>query len=445
MEGRSSSLHCGGIQMKWSHLTGSTRIASWHLPAGASGIWKTLPDRRLAISGIVCASGIVNLLMLVAPLFMLQVYDRVLTSRSLQTLAGLLLFAVVLYVIQAVMDAIRNRLLLRFSEEFDCSIRRRIFDVMQIDAIRNSTTGGLQLSRDIDTVRGFIAGSGPIALCDLPWGPLYIAVCFLFHPLIGLAVLAGALALCAIAALTHLLTRKQNAALLDMANARRQAVEMAFRNAEALQALGMQKRLYDVWNRRTIDYLRAQRELGDRISALGSSSRFTRMLLQSGVLATGAYLVIDQQATAGVMLAATILSIRALSPIELAITNWRGFVSARESFSRLCDALQGLPAREARTQLPLPSRTLQLTSASVVIPHQPNTLVLHNINFSLNAGDALAVIGASGSGKSTLSRLLTGIWPAARGTSGSMARNWTNGSPTISAASSAICPRMSRS
>jgi len=384
------------------------------LSALPAGLQAAIAAVRNALFATATASGLVNLLMLVGPIFMLQVYDRVLPSRSISTLIGLLLIAVVLLVVQAVVDMLRSRLLARMAELFDETIRDDVFDSVHHAAISQPNSDGLQIMRDLDTLRGFVAGSGLIAICDLPWTPLYIVICTLFHPLMGLAVTGGAIALGLITAGAEIFTRAPTQSLVGLASSRRQMAETAFHHAEVVHALGMKRRMADLWSQRTQTYLDAQRETSDLTGAFGSASRFLRMILQSGVLALGAYLVINQQATAGVMLAATILSIRALAPIELAIANWRGFIAARASFRRLCESLAATPTRQPFTPLPSPKRDLRVTSLSLTAP-RCETIVLHDVSFALRAGSAVAIVGPSGSGKSTLARALVGVGSPVRG------------------------------
>lgn len=379
-----------------------------------SEMWLALKQGRAALTGVLAASFIVNILMLAGPIFMLQVYDRVLPSRSVSTLIGLLLVVVVLFLLQSVVDAIRSRLLTRIAQAFDEGLRERTFQAVQREALIRPGNDGLQLIRDLDTVRGFMAGAGIVAVCDLPWTPVYILVCTIFHPLMGLAVFLGAAALCVITFATELSTRAPTKELINLAASRRSTAEIVFRHAEAVHALGMLHRLTGRWSDKSSAYLDMQAKVADLSSGFGSGSRLLRMALQSGVLALGAYLVINQQATAGVMLAATILSIRALSPIELAIANWRGFIASRESARRLCEAFAGQCPPVQRTTLPAPRQELRVTSLSVTAP-QSGVVLLHEISFLLKAGQAVAVVGASGSGKSTLARVLVGAWPAARG------------------------------
>ncbi len=373
-----------------------------------------LGDIRFALIAVAGASFIVNLLMLVGPLFMLQVYDRVLPSRSLSTLIGLLLIAALLLLVQAAVDAMRSRLLGRMGESFDQAIRGDVFACVQHQALKTPGSDGLQNIRDLDTLRSFMSGSGLVAACDLPWTPLYIIVCTLFHPLMGLAVAAGAIMLGVITWASETFGRRPTQALVSLAAARRSMAETVFSHAEVVHALGMSKRMSELWASRTDAFLDGQRVTSDLTGSFGSASRFLRMILQSGVLALGAWLVINQQATPGVMLAATILSIRALAPIELAIANWRGFIAARASFERLREGLASLPANKVALDLPKPVQQLQVNAVSLAIP-RTEALVLHDVSFALQAGSAVAVVGPSGSGKSTLARALVGIVPTVRG------------------------------
>ncbi len=389
----------------------SLRFRPSALPAP---IRSALGEIRIALIAVASASFIVNLLMLVGPLFMLQVYDRVLPSRSLSTLVGLLLIAVMLLLIQAAVDVMRSRLLARMGEGFDQSLRASVLDCVQHQALTRPGADGLQNIRDLDTMRGFMSGSGLIAACDLPWTPLYILVCTLFHPWMGAAVAVGAIMLGVITWASETFSRHPTQALVGLASARRNISETVFSHAEVVHALGMKRRMGELWSERTDAFLDGQRVTSDLTGGFGSASRFMRMILQSGVLALGAWLVINQQATPGVMLAATILSIRALAPIELAIANWRGFIAARASFERLSDALASLPPKKAPVDLPKPTRQLRVNSVSLTVP-RAEALVLHDVSFALQAGSAVAVVGPSGSGKSTLARALVGITPPVRG------------------------------
>jgi PrtD family type I secretion system ABC transporter len=385
-------------------------VSHFHSPFSAlpPEMRSAIASTRTAFLAVAAASALVNVLMLVGPIFMLQVYDRVLPSRSVSTLVGLLLIALVLLIVQALVDATRSRLLSRSGEAFDEAIRDPVFESVHHAAITQPNSDGLQIMRDLDTVRGFICGSGLVAVCDLPWTPVYILVCTLFHPLMGLVVTGGAIALALITFAAEPFTRRPAQSLVGLASSRRLAAETAFHHAEVVHALGMNKRMAGLWSQRTEAYLDAQRLTFDLTGGFGSASRFLRLALQSGVLALGAWLVINQQATAGVMLAATILSIRALAPIDLAIANWRGFISCRASLHRICESFYAMPSKQALTELPPPKQELRVTSVSLNAPRS-DILVLHDVGFALQAGNAVAVVGPSGSGKSTLALALVGV------------------------------------
>ena len=292
-----------------------------------------LRAHRSALIGIAVASGLINLLSLTGPIFMLQVYDRVLPSRSVPTLLGLALLALVLFGFQGLLDMLRGRILVRIGRALDQKLSPRVFDIVTRLPLRSRPAGdGLQSMRDLDNVRSFMSSAGLTAFFDLPWMPLYVAVCFLFHPWMGFTVLIGAVVICSLALLTEAVTRGPSQASVALAASRRALAEAARRNAALLQALGMRHRIGRLWAKANDDYLQKQQTTYDMVGELGGLSRVLRVILQSGVLGVGAYLVISQEATAGVMLAATILSARALAPAELAIANWKPFITARQSF-----------------------------------------------------------------------------------------------------------------
>jgi PrtD family type I secretion system ABC transporter len=384
--------------------------------AGGRELRIALLDCRGALVGLGLASSIQNLLMLVGPLFMLQVYDRVLPSRSVPTLIGLGLLALLLFVLLGVMDSLRARILTRLGRAWHEQIAERVFDTVLQSALKTgSIANGIQPLRDIETLRSFISGAALTALFDLPWMPLYVGICFFFHPWIGVAVLVGALLLCLLTLLTEVMTRMPTSRLVAIAGARHSIAETALHNAVVVHALGLRGRMADRWAHEGAAFLDAQQRLADVSGGFGSLSRTFRMAMQSAILALGAYLVIQQEATAGVMLAATILSVRALAPVELSIANWRGFLNARQSWQRLSDLFAANPPARENTPLPRPSSALRVTSLSL-LPPGGQSAVLHDASFTLNAGTVLGVVGPSGSGKSSLARALVGAWSPARGT-----------------------------
>jgi PrtD family type I secretion system ABC transporter len=370
---------------------------------------------RGAIVAVACFSGIINVLMLSGSLFMLQVYDRVLPSRSIPTLVALVLLVAILYAFQGLFDAVRARVLARIGAGLDELLSRRVFDsVIRLPLSARDRGEGLQPLRDLDQVSGFLAGGGPAALFDLPWMPLYIALCFAFHPWLGIAALIGALLLLTLTILTDRSIRGPSRVMTGLTMKRNALAQSSVRNAEVLAAMGMGANLARRWGDANSGHRAAQARASDLAGGLGALSRVLRMMLQSAVLAIGAYLVIYQEATPGIIIASSILTSRALAPVELAIAHWKGFLSTRQSWRRLNDILAAFPVSEDGIELPPPVAQLSVEGISVVPPGE-RRLVVQDVNFSLQAGTGVGVIGPSGSGKSSLARSLVGVWPLVRG------------------------------
>lgn len=368
-----------------------------------------------AFVGIGLMSAVVNVLYLTGSLFMMEVYDRVLPSRSLPTLVALLAIVVVLYAFQGLFDALRGRLLVRIADRLDQALSPRIYDAivgLQLQVPISSRYA--QPLRDLDTIRAFLSGSGPTALFDLPWLPFYIAICFAFHFWLGVTALAGAVILAAITLLTELVSQRPVEEAARHSSKRNRIAESGRRNADVITVMGMGPHLRRRWQDENRAFTREQRRASDVSSGFGVLSKVLRMMLQSGILAVGAWLVINEQATPGIIIAGSILSARALAPVDLAIANWKGFIGARQSRRRLQKTLALLPDAPDRMDLPAPSRALSVERVSA-LPPETTDVVLQDVTFTLEAGAGLGVIGASGSGKSSLARLLVGIWHPARG------------------------------
>jgi len=354
--------------------------------------------------------------MLAGAMFMLEVYDRVLPSRSLPTLVGLVILVAGVFTALGLLDAVRGRILARIGGALDESLSGRVYDTLiRLPLLTGSRSDGLLPLRDLDAIRSYLSGLGPVALFDLPWIPLYLAICFAFHPLIGFTALGGAVILIALTITTEMLMRAPTKAATDAAIQRNGLAETSRRNAEALTAMGMVGRIAERWSEANRKYMQSQRRASDVSGGLGAISKVLRMMLQSGVLAVGAYLVIHQEATAGIIIAGSILSARALAPVDLAIANWKGFVAARQSWKRLNALLSSLPMAMARTELEAPRHNLFVDGVSAGPPGAQKAVV-HDIRFKLEAGQGLGIIGPSGSGKSSLARLVVGVWHPARGT-----------------------------
>lgn len=380
-----------------------------------SALLTVLEARVRTFVGVALLSAGINLLHLTGSLFMLEIYDRVLPSRSIPTLVGLAAIVVGLYAFLAVFDIIRGRVLSRIGVALDetlgvgvfrCVLGRPLLDKRDVDP--------QQPLRDLDQVKSFLSGSGPSALFDLPWIPLYLAICFGFHPFIGLTALGGAVLLVIVTLSTELMSRRTTKDVSTAQQQRNIITSAGQRNAEAVHAMGMSGRLAERWRRENARVVGYQQLLSDIAGGFGSVSKVIRLLIQSGVLAVGAYLVIGGQVTAGVMIASSILASRALAPVELSIANWRGFTAARQSWRRLKQFVAGAAREGDRMELPAPRAFFALEGISGGAPGTARLLV-DSISLQLEAGDGLGIIGPSASGKSSLARLMVGIWPVWRG------------------------------
>lgn len=371
---------------------------------------------KSALLGVGAFSGVVNILMLTGPLFMLQIYDRVLPSRSLPTLLALLALTIALFAFMGILDFLRSQILGRIGDHMDEALGEKVLSVvLDIPLRMGDRTKAGQLVRDLDQVRQFIGGPAPIAVFDFPWTPLYLLVVFLFHPTLGLVATAGAVVLLCLTALNEFGTRKPMKAALASASLRHTRVEAGRRNAEILQALGMRGnflRRYGEINQRYLSY---NRRASDIAQGFGSTTKAFRFLLQSLILAIGAVLAVKQIVSPGVMIAASIISSRALSPIEQAIAQWRSFIATRQSYRRLVDALSTTERAPERTKLPPPEKALTIHELAVAPPGTKRAVVA-GVSFALKAGDGLGIIGPSAAGKSTLARALVGVWGPTRGT-----------------------------
>jgi len=371
---------------------------------------------RRAFMAVALFSGMSNLLMLTGSLFMLEVYDRVLPSRSVPTLVALLILTAGLYGAQGIIDAIRSRILVRIGHSLDEAMSLRIYEaIVQLPLKLGAKAEGVQPIRDLDTVRGFLSGIGPVAFFDLPWMPIFIGICFVFHPYLGLTALTGAIILIMFAVATELLTRRPTRNATQFAVARNALMEASRRNAEAITAMGMAGRIAQRWSELNHKYVTSSGQASDVGGGLGAMSKVLRLMLQSAILAVGAWLVINQQSTPGIIIAGSILGGRALAPVDLAIANWRGFIAARQSWQRLSKLLGHLPAQAAPMPLKPPARTLVVQNAAVAPPGEAR-IVCQDVNFTLAGGKALGVIGPTASGKSSLARMLVGVWTPGRGT-----------------------------
>lgn len=359
-------------------------------------------------------SGVSNLLMLVPALYMMQVYDRVLASRNEMTLLMLTLIALGFYLLGGLLEWVRSQVMIRISNGLDARLGPRLYDAAFARGLRQADANPAQVLNDLATLRQFLTGQGLIALLDAPWLPLFVALAFLFHPWFGLLALGGAVLLFGLALWNELATRAgmAEANQLNMAAAR--YMNATLQNAEAIRALGMLAALRGRWNALQQRAIAAQATASDRGGRINALTRGVRLALQSLSLGLGALLVLDDQISAGLMIATSILLGRALAPVELAIGSWRQLGNARSSYQRLTRLLEEFPPESPRMSLPAPRGQLAVEQLGVLPPGATKS-VLSGIHFRLEPGEALAVIGPSASGKSSLARTLVGIWAPARG------------------------------
>ncbi|MBX3581131.1 MAG: type I secretion system permease/ATPase [Rhizobiaceae bacterium] len=360
-------------------------------------------------------SGVINVLALTGSIYMLQIYDRALTSGSVPTLLALSLLAVGLYLFQGIFDIIRSQVLVRVGGRLDRKIAPMAHRV-SIDMPRFgfSTSEALERGRDVDTVRSFLGSQGPVALFDLPWMPLYVLFVYMLHPYLGALTLGGVVVLTLLTIATELMTRGRAAEAHKAAIVRNQIADSNARNAEVIKAMGFAGRAVARFTRANAEHLSLQTGTSDVSGTLGAISRVLRMLLQSAILGLGAFLTINGDLSAGAIIAASVASTRALAPVDLAIGNWKNVVQARSAWRRLKETAIALGKAPEPMELPAPTRSLKVEKLTVAAPASGRVL-LSEADLQLEAGQALGVIGPSGGGKTTLVRAITGIWPSLRG------------------------------
>jgi ATP-binding cassette subfamily C protein PrsD len=375
-----------------------------------------LRETRKTFLGVAALSAATNLLMLTGPLFMMQVYDRVLASRSVPTLVALSILAISLYLFLGLLEVIRSRILTQIGQRLEEDLGGPTFDTVLKLPLRMSKKEAIsQPLRDLDQVRQFLSGQGPVAICDMPWLPVYLTILFLFHAYLGWLAVAGAVTLIALTLLSEITLRLPMQRLAQIGANRSEFIEAGRRNAEALQAMGMKDAYAARWHDLNAGYVDEQRRTSDATSGFAAASKIFRLALQSAVLALGAWLAIYQLASPGAMIAASILTSRALAPIEQAVGQWRGFVNARQARRRLESVLDKFAENRQPMPLPPPRQALDVAGLVVAAPGS-NAAIVRDVSFKLVAGQGVGIIGPSGSGKSTLARALVGIWPPARGT-----------------------------
>ncbi|WP_417668688.1 type I secretion system permease/ATPase [Roseibium sp.] len=384
---------------------------------------------KLSFWGVGLLSCLINLLMLTGPLFMLQVYDRVLASGSVPTLVVIGSLAIVLYAFYGLLEGIRGRILSRIGQRVDARLSSVTYLVSSVLPVRlGRRAAGVRPVADLDAVRQFLSSPGPAAIFDMPWLPFYLGIVFLFHSLLGVVALGGAVLIAVLIFLNEYFARRPVADANRQAARRAADVEAGQRNSEAVCAMGMQDALAERWEAQNSDYLGTQRTAADTSGFYGTAIKTLRFVLQSAVLGVGAWLAIQQEISPGVMIAASIMTSRALSPIEQAVAHWRGFVGCRQALARLRETLKVFDAADEKMDLPLAKERLELEEVSCGPLGEAMPFVF-NVNLAINAGEGLGIIGPSGSGKSTLARALVGVSPTLKGAirfDGAELSQWTD-------------------
>ena len=352
----------------------------------------------------------INALMLVPTFYMLQVYGRVLTSGSIVTLVMLTIIMTILVATMGALELVRSRMMVRVSTKLDVLLSR---DVYRASFKRALDSGGMDASaqslNDLTGLRQFMTGNGLFAFFDAPWLPIYIAVMFMFHPWYGWAALGSAIILLCLAALNEKMTGKALAEANKENISANLYTTKNLRNAEVIESMGMLNTLIHRWSARQKNVLMLQSVASDKGGAIASISKTFRMLIQSLILGLGAYLAVNHEISAGLVIAGSVLLGRALAPIDLIIGSWKGFISARSQYSRLNDILDKQKAESERMSLPTPEGHVQVENI-IVSPPGSRTPVIKGISFTVPPGTVVGVIGPSASGKSTLARALLGIW-----------------------------------
>ena len=366
----------------------------------------------LAIGAI---SGVVNLLALSGSFYMLQVYDRVLTSHSSPTLIALSVLVAGLYIFQSIIDLLRSQVLVRLGSGVNAIMMPAAHAAaLELPLRGQSATSSLQSMRDVDAIRAFLAGQGLVALFDMPWIPVYLVFVYMLHPILGLLATGGMVVLIILTLMTEFMTQSLEVSVGKAASTRMALADANARNADVLRAMGFGDRASDRFLKASTEYLMLQARASDVVGGMSSLSKVFRMMMQSAMLGTGAYLTLMGEVTGGAIMASSICTGRATAPVELAISQWKSFVAARQSYARLKKTLGALSANTPQTKLPPPKKSFTVENVALTAPGSQRLLV-SGVTFQLEAGQGLGIIGPSGAGKSTLARALTGVWPLARG------------------------------
>ncbi len=384
------------------------------LSSASPVILSILAAHKKSLWGIGLFTAVINLLMLAPAIYMLQVYDRVLASSNTMTLLMLTILVLGIFVFIGLLEWIRSAVVIRLGTRIDMQLNQRVFNAAFASQLTGHKIPAAQALNDLTALRQFATGNALFAFFDAPWFPLYLLVIFLLHPWLGVLATAGACVLIFLAWLNQKVCKKALKAASTITSQATQQANANLRNADSIEAMGMLEALRGRWLKQHSHFLYQQNIASDKSSWVTALSKSSRQALQSMMLGLGALLVIDSAITAGVMIAGSILIGRVLSPIDQLIAVWKQWSQARLSYLRLTDLLAQYPPAQTGMLLPPPTGKLSVTQLTVCKPGT-HTPVLQAINFELQPGDVLGVLGPSGSGKSTLAKLLVACKPAFSG------------------------------
>ena len=377
-------------------------------------IIEVLASFKKAFNTIGVFSAVINALMLMPAIYMLQLYDSVLTSRNEMTLLMLTLIVIGAYIFLGALEYVRSFVMIRVGAKLDTKLNKRVYTAAFEHSLKQGEGNAGQALKDLTSIRQFMTGNALFAFFDAPWFPIYIFVIFMFHPWLGIFALCGTIVLIILAYINEKISRKPLDEANTMAVVSTNMASNNLRNAEVIEAMGMLPNLQARWDKLHSRFLNLQADASEKSGVVTAISKSTTVALQSLMLGLGALLVLENQISPGMMIAASILMGRAIAPVQLLISVWKQFGSTRSAYERLTKLLEHNPAREPGMALPKPTGIITVENVTAAPPGS-RVPVIKGLNLSVSAGEVLGVIGPSGSGKSTLARLLVGVWPAASG------------------------------